>query len=62
MSPWEEDEDEFPQDVCVGHVKVVLQGGDVDELIELDELLASKQLSILRRMIIRSAPCTVVQH
>ena len=62
MSPWEEDEDEFPQDVCVGHVKVMLQGGDVDELIELDELLASKQLSILRRMIIRSAPCTVVQH
>ena len=41
MSPWEEDEDEFPQDVCVGHVKVVLQGGDVDELVELDGLLAS---------------------
>jgi len=62
VSPWEEDEDEFPQDVCVGHVKVVLQGGDVDELVELDGLLASRQLFILGRMIIRSAPCTAVQH
>ena len=46
MSPWEEDEDEFPQDVCVGYVKVVLQGGDVDELVELDGLLASNSPDI----------------
>lgn len=46
MSPWEEDEQEFPQDVCVGDIEVVLQGGDVDELVDLDGMLALKDFLI----------------
>lgn len=39
MSPWEEDKQEFTKDVGIGHVEVVLQGGDVDELVELGRWL-----------------------
>ena len=38
MSPWEEDNDELVDDIGVGDIKVVLQGGDIDITIELGDI------------------------
>ena len=35
MAPGEEDEEEFVEDVGVGDVEVVFEGGDVDVAVEL---------------------------
>lgn len=40
VSPWEEDESEFPQDIGVGDVEVVLQCGNGDVAVELELVLA----------------------
>jgi hypothetical protein len=35
MSPWEENDSQFMENVFIGHVEVVLQGGEVSSCVEL---------------------------
>lgn len=39
MAPGEEDDEEFGEDVAVGDVEVVFEGGDADEAVELETIL-----------------------
>ena len=52
MSPGEEDDEEFGEDVAVGDVEVVFEGGHVDIAVELD--LTVRQSSYYEEVMVKT--------